>query len=59
MPIHDNYLKLDGAEREIVDTGFTRIYEYITKETSLHAENGDDAERLVEAIATYLIESNK
>lgn len=56
--IHNNYEKLTYEERRITDEMFAEAYKYaMTRGLKL---SGDDrAEKLVEAIATYIVESKK
>jgi len=63
--IHDQYLMVEKAAETslkaaklklVIDDGFDLLYN-LAKSQGLKVNNSDDAERLVEAIAVYLIES--
>lgn len=56
MTIHRNYTRLNAADRAVVDRAYTNVRETLN-DFRRAASNTDPAERLVEAIATYLIES--
>jgi hypothetical protein len=59
MPdIHNNYLKLTPEETQMVDSIYRDATERMRSEG--HKIRGDDrAERLIEALSTYLIDSRK
>jgi len=56
MSIHKNYLELGPMERKIVDESFDKMAQFITKNTTIKLNWADDAEKVVEAIATWVIE---
>jgi hypothetical protein len=56
MPIHRNYARLNAADRAVIDAAFraaTDVFHHSRRRFS----NSDKAERVVEALATYMIES--
>ena len=58
MTNHNNYNKLSNEERKHVDMMFEEIYKYAQKNRVI-VKPDDRAEKLVEAIATFLVESKE
>lgn len=59
MPIHNHYDKLTPEARQVVDRAFTAARVALSSRFNVGHNNTDDAEkRLVEALATYLVESD-
>lgn len=58
MSIHDQYTKLSDREREAVDEAFNAVQSALT-DFGIRVTGDDRAEKLVEAISTYLVESKK
>ena len=56
MSIHVNYETMSEAERDIVDECFQGIFDHLSA-YGYPVANDDRAERLVEAISTYIVES--
>jgi hypothetical protein len=56
MTIHVNYEKLTEKEKEFVDTQFKAIF-YGAEIEGIALHGDDKAERAVEAMATWIIES--
>lgn len=56
--IHFNYTNLHQDQRDAVDEAYDAVAQ-VFKEHGLPANGADPAERLVEAIATFLVESRK
>lgn len=56
MPIHYNYDNIDRQTREDVDDLFDGVFRHM-KEIGYEVSGDDRAEHLVEAIATYIVES--
>lgn len=56
MSIHRDYKRLSYADRAVVDEAFKEV-QAAFRSHDRAADNADAAERLVEAIATYLFES--
>lgn len=56
MAIHVNYEAMGEAEREVVDECFQAVYDHLSH-LGYKLAGDDRAEHLVEAIATYIIES--
>lgn len=57
MSIHKNYLLLTDIQRWAADDAFT-VLSHDIMGYDLNCMMDDRAERLVEAIATYILESN-
>lgn len=53
--IHRNYTRLAGADRAVIDAAFNAAVRAL-KDDNRHTDMANHAERLVEALATYLIE---
>lgn len=61
MNIHNNYAEMEENNSDMknhVDAMYKLIDDY-AKENHIKLAYNDDAERFVEAIATYIVESNK
>lgn len=56
MSIHENYNKISIMEREAVDQAFDAAQNVLT-DFGINVAGDDRAEKLVEAIATYIVES--
>lgn len=57
MTIHRNYARLNAADRKVVDDAYDAAISVMTGTWGRKVSFADHAERFVEAIATYLIES--
>lgn len=57
MAIHDNYTKLNKAEIEAVDEAF-KAAGAVLRAHNIRTCGDDRAERVVEALATWVKESN-
>jgi hypothetical protein len=56
MAIHNNYSNIDRETRKMVDDCFQGVFDHLS--AFGYKPSGDDrAEHLVEAIATYIVES--
>jgi hypothetical protein len=56
--VHNNYNKITSEEKQHIDNMFTRISQYADDE-KISLAYDDRAERLIEALATYIVESKK
>lgn len=56
MSIHVNYEKMTEDQRADVDDCFQGVYDYLS-DMGYPVAGDDRAEHLVEAIATYIVES--
>ena len=56
--IHDEYAKMNDADKELVNQMFNKAASYAVAE-GVPIKWDDRAERLVEAIAVYVVESRK
>jgi hypothetical protein len=58
MSIHKNYLTLSAKQRMVVDDAFLAVV-VVFRDGKQYPAMDDRAERLVEALATYVAESNE
>ena len=56
MAIHIDYARLTAADRAVADRAFEAVAD-VMREHGRKADNADRAERLAEAIATFMITS--
>jgi gluconate kinase len=54
MDIHKNYNELTEIERSCVDSAFDELAKFFVNNTTIKVDWADGAERVVEAIATWV-----